>query len=409
LRGIVIILLSLLGLLRCLLGCPCLRLPCPSTVRTWLLRAGLFLLHRAVAVRSDWVWIVDHTLRIGMHKCLLILGISLQRLRNLPGAVEHRDVVVLDIQVTTSSNGEDLNKRFAEVAKRVGVPSQIVSDHGADLAKGIRLFAAEHPAVVDTYDVSHFLACSLRRTLEGNDRWQRLLSGCTASLFALQQTAGAFLSPATARTRARYLNVGAPIERAQQLLHLVESDDVGELAQLLGKGKTATRAFVQEKLGWLKRCGDDVEHYARLHEVVERTQEEVKRRGLSAATAERVWEQLPEAVRDDERAQPFLREVRSYLETEGGKIPNGESWLGTSDVIESLFGKYKWMGEQAPWAEVGANVLLLPLMTVDLTSELIRQALDTVSGADVRQWVKDNVGPSLLSKVKATTKMMAGR
>jgi hypothetical protein len=89
------------------------------------------------------------------------------------------------------------------------------------------------------------------------------------------------------------------------------------------------------------------------------------------------------------------------LREEGGKIPSGESWLGTSDVIESLFGKYKWLGEKAPYAEVGASVLALPLLTTPLTGELVHQALASVSMDEVRAWVAEHVGRSTLSKVRA--------
>lgn len=111
-------------------------------------------------------------------------------------------------------------------------------------------------------------------------------------------------------------------------------------------------------------------------------------------------------TREDERLGGFLKEVRCYLEEEGTKPPRGENWLGTSDVIESLFGKYKWQSEKAPYAEVGANVLLLPVMTVDLTEERIREALASVSVQDLRQWLAANVGRSTLSKLKAANKVI---
>ncbi len=403
-RGIGVVLASLRDLLCLLLGWRTLRLPSPGTVRIWLLRIGLFLLRRAVPKRSDWVWILDHTIRLGQHKCLLILGVSQQRYRNLPGALEHRDVVVLDLQVLTCCTGDVVADRFEKLAQRVGDPQQIVCDHGSDLAKGIRLFQANHPMVVDTYDVTHKLACLVKRVLEPAARWTEFLRGCTACLLQLQQSVGAFLLPATARSRSRYLNVGPSIAWAQRMVTLLESPDLTEVAVLLKKNEAETRSFLEEKVGWLREFRADVAYYDRLREVVEQTQEEVKTRGMGATTAERVWQRLDAAVLDDPRLTDFLIGVKSYLEEEGGKIPNGESWLGTSDVIESLFGKYKWMGEKAPYAEVGANVLALPVMTVDLTSELIHEALSTVSVQDLRDWQTSNIGRSTLSKVKATTK-----
>ncbi len=91
--------------------------------------------------------------------------------------------------------------------------------------------------------------------------------------------------------------------------------------------------------------------------------------------------------------------MKGYLKEEGSKVPVGQSWLGTSDVIESLFGKYKSFLEKSPEGEVGASVLALPLLTVDLTAELIHEALLRVSVQDVRSWANDYLGPSILSKV----------
>jgi hypothetical protein len=395
------VLLSLFALFALLLSWRPSRLPCPQTVRLWLLRVGLFLLRRSVAFRCDWVWIVDHTIRIGQHKCLLILGVSLQRFRNLQGALEHRDVVVLDLQVTACCNGENVAGRFRALAKRAGVPAQIVSDHGAELAKGVRLFQAENPEVVDTYDVTHKLACLTQHHLEADPRWAELLRQFTRSLFVLQQSAGAFLLPATARQRSRYLNVSRPIDWAERMLTLLQSRDLGEIPSLLNKSEPQARAFLEEKLGWLRECEQDVRHYGRLRDVLRQTQQEVKTRGMGVQTAERVWEKLSPATLADEQLEDFLQQVRGYLQEEGKKPPRGENWLGTSDVIESIFGKYKWQSEKAPYAEVGANVLLLPVMTVDLTEEMITEALASVSVQDLRRWLAANVGRSTLSKLKA--------
>ena len=45
--------------------------------RLWLLRLGYYKLMRPQARAGDWVWIVDHTLQLGVEKCLVILGIRL--------------------------------------------------------------------------------------------------------------------------------------------------------------------------------------------------------------------------------------------------------------------------------------------------------------------------------------------
>jgi hypothetical protein len=308
LRGVTRVLGSLAGLLA---GCLPRSLPGPQTVRTWLLRVGLYLLRRAPQPRGDWVFILDHTIRLGQHKCLLILGASLARRQRCPGALGHHDVTVLDLWVTTRCTGEDVAGRLRAVAERVGVPRQVVSDHGSDLVKGIGLFRAEQAQVVDTYDVTHRLACLVKAFLEPDPRWGELLRRCTASLFALQQTAGAFLVPPAPRRLSRYLNVDRHVDWATRVLALLEAPDLTEVAGLLRMSGAEARSWLEAKLGWLRDFREDVGRYERLLRVVRQTQEEVKNHGLGRQTAGRVWQGLGADVRADPAWQGFLGRVRS--------------------------------------------------------------------------------------------------
>jgi hypothetical protein len=403
LRGVAEILLTLIRLLGSLLP---LSLPYHQTVRSWLLRCGLFLLRRSVPVRSDWVWILDCTIRIGQHKCLLVLGASLDDLQGCSDGLDHHQVTVLDLYVTAHCTGLDVNDRLEGLAQRVGVPKQIVCDHGSDLSKGVRLFQAAHPEVVDTYDVTHQLACLVRAELEPDPCWAEFLQRCTSCLFQLQQSRGAFLTPPSPRSLGRYMNVDRHTDWACRMLGLLDLQDKTSVAGLLGLGEEEARCWLEEKLGWLRAFRQDLRRYQRLLECVEVAQQEVKNHGLTQQTAQQVLCQLPPEALQDASLAGFLSGLRAYLLQEGRKVPQGQAWLGTSDVIESLFGKYKWFGEKAPYAEVGASVLALPLLTVDLTAELVHEAMVSVSVQDVRDWVAQNVGRSILSKVSAVSSIM---
>jgi hypothetical protein len=396
LRGASEILLSLVSVLGETLP---LSLPYHQTVRSWLLRCGLFLLRRPVPRRDDWVWILDATIRIGPKKCLLILGASLDDLRAHPGALEHHQVVVLDLCVSAHCTGVDIEQRLKDLARRVGVPKQIVSDHGSDLSKGIRLFQAANPLMVNTYDVTHKLASLVKAELEADPRWAEFLRYCTSSLFQLQQSRGAFLTPPGPRSMERYMNVDRHTEWACRMLAVLDLPDKALVAELLALDEEEARSFLEEKLGWLRDFRPEVARYGHLISAVKQTEEEVKNHGLGGQTAARLWRQLPGQLRRDSSLGEFFRDLRGYLKEEGSKVPVGQSWLGTSDVIESLFGKYKSFLEKSPDGEVGASVLALPLLTVDLTAELVHEALLCISVRDVRSWANDCIGPSDLSKV----------
>ena len=74
-------------------------------------------------------------------------------------------------------------------------------------------------------------------------------------------------------------------------------------------------------------------------------------------------------------------------------MPARQRYLGSTDVLESLFGKYKDLAEQAPSREITANVLMIPLLVTPLTPELLRQALETVHKQDVEKWLEEHLGP----------------
>ena len=47
--------------------------PDHTTGPAWLLRISLYQLQRPKQKASDWIWIVDHTVQVGPHKCLVVL------------------------------------------------------------------------------------------------------------------------------------------------------------------------------------------------------------------------------------------------------------------------------------------------------------------------------------------------
>ena len=96
-RGIALIFASLRGVVAAV-G------PCAETIRLWLLRVGLFLLRRPLPRCLDWVFLVDLTIQLGTHKCLVILGVPLSQLRRTGYSPDHHDVHVLSLHVLTRCN-----------------------------------------------------------------------------------------------------------------------------------------------------------------------------------------------------------------------------------------------------------------------------------------------------------------
>jgi hypothetical protein len=76
------------------------------TGRLWLLRVGYYKLTRPKAQADDWVWIVDHTMQLGVEKGLVILGIRLSAIPPPGQCLHHEDVEPLALFPVKKSNGE---------------------------------------------------------------------------------------------------------------------------------------------------------------------------------------------------------------------------------------------------------------------------------------------------------------
>ncbi|MBA3923877.1 MAG: hypothetical protein H0X31_20145, partial [Nostocaceae cyanobacterium] len=70
------------------------------------------------------------------------------------------------------------------------------------------------------------------------------------------------------------------------------------------------------------------------------------------------------------------------------------------DVIESLFGKYKYFSARCPFKEMGQMLLTICLSTMDLTNSVVKNALETISFAELEVWLAEVFGQSMLSKRK---------
>ena len=75
--------------------------------------------------------------------------------------------------------------------------------------------------------------------------------------------------------------------------------------------------------------------------------------------------------------------------------------MGSSDVIESVFGKYKAVVERSPLKAMTVMVLLVAALTSERTPAVIQKAMETVGVAEVEAWFEANGEPSLLAKRRA--------
>jgi hypothetical protein len=363
----------------------------PETIRHWLHRLGVYLLERAVERRNDWVVFLDHTMELGAARCLLVLGMPLERWQQRGGALSHTDVQVLMLEVVEHSTGAVVHAQLQRLIARIGVPAQIVSDHGGDLAKGIELLRQAHAGVVDTYDVSHKLACLLKAELEPDPRWQEFLRQSGRARAALQQARGGLPRPPALRTKARYQNLEGLVAWGESILRLEHAGLAERLGTQRGSSAAEAQRWFDQTVGWVRGFAADLASWRGLLKNIEATRQQISAEGLHLASGPALEQRLKA---DTPRGGRFAARVCGFVKEQGARVPSGRRYVGCSDVIESIFGKYKSYLERSPVPSLGANVVLFPLFVTRITIELIGEAFPAMKHRTAQALVRVLGGPS---------------
>jgi hypothetical protein len=348
---------------------------CPETIRHWLHRLGCYLLQRPVQRRDDWVVFIDHTMELGAARCLLVLGMPLEQWQRRGGALIHSDVQVLMVEVVEHSTGAVVHAQLQRLVARIGVPAQIVSDHGGDLAKGIELLRQTHAGVVDTYDVSHKLAWLLKAELEPDPRWQEFLRQAGRTRASLQQAQGGVPRPPALRTKARYQNLEGLVAWGESILKLEHPGLAERLGAQRGSSPAEAQQWFDHTVGWVRGFAAELASWRGLLTIIATTRQQISAEGLHLASGQALE---PLLAAGDDRGRGFAARVCEFVKAQGARVPSGRRYVGCSDVIESIFGKYKSYLERSPTPRLGANVVLFPLFVTRITAEWVAEALKGV-------------------------------
>lgn len=364
---------------------------------------GVYELNREKEQRNDWIFIIDFTIELGQQKALVVLGVSQEhfseKVVSEHRGLSHSDVEILGIEIMNSTKGELIKQQLDKISERVGVPVQIVADNGSDLARGIKLYQQKHPELIYTHDVTHAMALLLKNQLDSDDRYQSFIKECNICRQKLQQTELSFLAPPTQRSQCRYFNVERLTQWALNLLKLSPKT----LMTLMPESDQSLVADkLIDKLGWLIGYESELIEWNRMVLLTRSVETHLKRAGINHQSPDHFEKE--QVVFPTPAVENLQQQIFHYLNIQSKNLKDGDTFLATSDVIESLFGKYKLFSSRCPIREMGQTILTICLSTMNLTTELIKDALEATSFADVEDWLTEVFGRSTLSKRTALFK-----
>ena len=182
-------------------------------------------------------------------------------------------------------------------------------------------------------------------------------------------------------------------------LKQVQGDLPEDLLTLILVTADQNRPRFIEKFGWVEDYREDVIRWSQMHGACRLAMMQVKREGLHRATKEELAASFSKHLEfTTESSTAFRDRILACIEEQARKVPEGEIWLGTSDIIESIFGKYKMFSARSPLKTIGRLIWTIPVFTEKLTVSMVKNAMESQTMKQFLAFCKERIGPSSFSK-----------
>lgn len=359
--------------------------PAHTTIRQWLFKLGLYMLERPKNVLANWFYIIDTSIQMGLQKCVLIVGVKQQDLtENFCPTFEQLEPLVL--KPLNSCPGEIIKNALEEAFKKTGKPIAIISDKGSELKKGVTLLS-DHEKPLHLFDVSHKVNACLKNELDADITWKTFQKAASNSTQRLKLSSLSHLCPPRQRTKERMHSAFALIKWGLRLFNFMKSD----------KGKKLSIED-QNKIIWIEEYQFCLPTYKSLMEISKKALQLVHNRGYYQSIADDFIKQTEELCLGNQRCIDFQKKLREILYEEGKKVPDGQHYLGSSEIIESVFGKFKQIEGYHASSGLTSLVLGIPALVGKIDEAEIYKAMHDYSVVDLENWFTRNMGQTFLSK-----------
>lgn len=259
--------------------------------------------------------------------------------------------------------------------KRQASYREILSDRGSDLCLGIREFQKQVGGdVIALYDVCHKIALEYEKLFGNDPDWNEFKEKANYSKKQLHCTAGVAFAPPAQRRKARYHNVDIIINWAMKILRY--------------DGKWDDKTY--EKLKWVYSYETQIMMWSQWIEIGKCTRDQVRESGYGAFTESLIIERLS-PLPMAETSHRLACDLLDFVSKESSQLSLGERAPGTTEVIESLFGYFKHV-KNGLWDSnggIGRLILTMASRVGELTTTLVKTALDNIRQKELVQWFKN--------------------
>lgn len=361
-----------------------------TSVINWSLRIGLGLLKKVKPTDQSWIAIIDHSIDIGTKKALVVLRVNTDIIKRKGKAIQLEDCECVGLKVAEVVNGESIALELEEIFLQSGNPSAILKDCDSTLQKGVRLYCNKQKIMIPVIeDLGHVTANALKSQYANSEGYKSFTKLSADGASRLRQTNLAFLTPPKLRSKGRFQNVGKLGLWGKKILTVLEVKGRAKKDSMLDRLRKALPGFIQHK-GFIKG-------FAKTAIITAEIMKLLKNKGLNENTYKEsvdLAKKLPPGSKVKKRLMTWLEKHIAIQEE-----IQADSLLISSDIIESLFGKFKQVIERSSHADMNRTVLLIPTFCGSHDKSELNEIFSKTRHKDLKHWEEDNI-PYTLRKMR---------
>ncbi|WP_297465230.1 hypothetical protein [Thermococcus sp.] len=340
-------------------------------------------------IDKPWIAIIDHSINIGTKKLFVVLRIELDVLCKKDKAVTLEDCECVGLKICEVVNGESVKKDLEEIFKISGNPNAIIKDTDYTLNKGVKLYnKSRKKPILLIEDISHVVAKSLKKEFEETKSYKQFTQLIKNGSARIRNTEIAFLTPPKLRNKARFQNVSRLGKWGEKMMKHFNIRGRAKKGSILERLRLAFPGF--------SRLKPFILNFSKTTAVTSKIMQRLKNKGLEKSTYDEckiMLKELPKSSRTAKSLRDWL-DRHLKIQKQLGSYPMPIS----SDIIESLFGKFKHTIEKSPQSDMNHSILIIPLLCGKISEEKISDALNSVSQKELNEWKEKHIGKTMRMK-----------
>jgi hypothetical protein len=200
----------------------------------------------------------------------------------------------------------------------------------------------------------------------------------------MQQTKAAHLAPPNQRTKSRFLNI-------EILVHWGI-----DITIALKNPEHPDKLLLEQYCGWIRQHAGIIERLRQLNLISQKVRQHL-REGICSSTGNEV-EAMLESLDLDIEACQYAGMLIDFLQEQSKVIPEGQVWIASSEIIESLFGKLKCLEHDQSKGGFTSLILGAAACVGKVDVGVVKAAMGQIKLKDVDTWTRNQLGITLLSK-----------